>query len=517
MQKFALLSVSDKTGIADFAQALLSQFGYTLLSTGGTAKLLRNQGIEVTDVSDHTKFPEMMDGRVKTLHPMIHGGLLCLRNNPAHVEAASSHGIEMIDLVVVNLYPFEETVARANVTFDEAIEQIDIGGPSMLRSAAKNHKDVTVICDPKDYPRVLKSMEAGELDSNFRKELALKVFTRTSAYDGAIRSYLATQDNQDELDMDSISGFPATLNLEENKIQNLRYGENPHQQAALYGGFLDYFDQLQGKELSYTNIIDISAAAYLIGEFERPTVAILKHTNPCGVASADNLSEAWESAYATDRQAPFGGIIVVNNTLDLDLAQKIGEIFCEVIIAPGFTEEVKHFFAKKKNLRLLVSKVGFGPDTLQEIRTVPGGLLVQDRDQKRINPKHFEVVTKRQPTDLEFRSMLFGWRVVRHVKSNAIVYAGDEKTIGVGAGQMSRVDSSRIAVWKAGEAGLSLDGSTIASDAFFPFADGLVAAADAGATAAIQPGGSVRDEEVIAAANERDMAMLFTRTRHFKH
>lgn len=517
MQKFALLSVSDKTGIAEFAQALVSQFGYTLLSTGGTAKLLRDQGIEVTDVSDHTKFPEMMDGRVKTLHPMIHGGLLCLRDNPEHVEAASSHGIEMIDLVVVNLYPFEETVARANVTFDEAIEQIDIGGPSMLRSAAKNHKDVTVVCDPTDYSRVLKSMEAGELDSNFRKELALKVFTRTSAYDGAIRSYLATQGNQDELDMDSISGFPATLNLEENKVQNLRYGENPHQQAALYGGFLDYFDQLQGKELSYNNIIDISAAAYLIGEFERPTVAILKHTNPCGVASADNLSEAWESAYATDRQAPFGGIIVVNNTLDLDLAQKIGEIFCEVIIAPGFTEEAKQFFAKKKNLRLLVSKVGFGPDTLQEIRTIPGGLLVQDRDQKRINPKHFEVVTKRPPTDLEFRSMLFGWRVVRHVKSNAIVYAGDEKTIGVGAGQMSRVDSSRIAVWKAGEAGLSLDGSTIASDAFFPFADGLLAAADAGATAAIQPGGSVRDEEVIAAANERDMAMLFTRTRHFKH
>ncbi|NBU85832.1 MAG: bifunctional phosphoribosylaminoimidazolecarboxamide formyltransferase/inosine monophosphate cyclohydrolase, partial [Verrucomicrobia bacterium] len=279
MQKFALLSVSDKTGIAEFAQALVSQFGYTLLSTGGTAKLLRDQGIEVTDVSDHTKFPEMMDGRVKTLHPMIHGGLLCLRDNPEHVEAASSHGIEMIDLVVVNLYPFEETVARANVTFDEAIEQIDIGGPSMLRSAAKNHKDVTVVCDPTDYPRVLKSMEAGELDSNFRKELALKVFTRTSAYDGAIRSYLATQGNQDELDMDSISGFPATLNLEENKVQNLRYGENPHQQAALYGGFLDYFDQLQGKELSYNNIIDISAAAYLIGEFERPTVAILKHTN----------------------------------------------------------------------------------------------------------------------------------------------------------------------------------------------------------------------------------------------
>lgn len=519
MQKFALLSVSDKTGIVEFAEALVNEFGYTLLSTGGTAKLLRNQGISATDVSDHTKFPEMMDGRVKTLHPRIHGGLLCLRDNPEHLKAAASHEIEMIDLVVVNLYPFEDTVARANVTFEEAIEQIDIGGPSMLRSAAKNHKDVTVVCDPSDYTRVIKSIGSGSDNVEFRKELALKVFTRTAAYDGVIRNYLVSQSQsaQDHFDMDSVSGFPSALHIESNKANNLRYGENPHQQAALYGDFLDYFDQLQGKELSYNNIIDISAAAYLIGEFERPTVAILKHTNPCGVASADNISEAWDSAFATDRQAPFGGIIVVNNTLDIDLAKKIGEIFCEVIIAPGFTTEAMEFFAKKKNLRLLHSKVGFGPDTLQEIRTVPGGLLVQDRDQKRINPKNFEVVTKRQPTDLEFRSMLFGWRVVRHVKSNAIVYAGDEKTLGVGAGQMSRVDSSRIAVWKAGEASLSLKGSSVASDAFFPFADGLLAAADAGATAAIQPGGSVRDEEVIDAANERDMAMIFTRNRHFKH
>ena len=517
MQKFALLSVSDKTGVAEFAQALVSQFDYTILSTGGTAKLLRDQGIPVTDVSDHTKFPEMMDGRVKTLHPKVHGGLLCLRDDPEHMQAAKNHGIEMIDLVVVNLYPFEETVARANVTFEEAIEQIDIGGPSMLRSAAKNHRDVTVVCDPVDYSRVLTALNSGAVAPEFRKELALKVFARTSSYDGAIRSFLAAQGNTDDLDMDSITGFPATLNLEENKAKNLRYGENPHQQAALYGKFLDYFDQLQGKELSYNNIIDISAAAYLIGEFERPTVAILKHTNPCGVASADNISNAWDSAFATDRQAPFGGIIVVNNTLDIDLAEKIGEIFCEVIIAPGFTAEALELFSRKKNLRLLISKVGFGPDTLQEIRTIPGGLLLQDRDQKRINPKNFEIVSKRHPTDVELRSMLFGWRVVRHVKSNAIVYSGDEKTLGVGAGQMSRVDSSRIAVWKAGEAGLTLGGSTIASDAFFPFADGLIAAAEAGATAAIQPGGSVRDEEVIEAANERNMAMIFTRTRHFKH
>lgn len=517
MKKFALLSVSDKTGIAEFAESLVTQYGYIILSTGGTAKLLRDKGIAVTDVSEHTQFPEMMDGRVKTLHPKVHGGLLCLRDNPGHMDAAQGNGIEMIDLVVVNLYPFEETVARANVSFEEAIEQIDIGGPSMLRSAAKNHRYVTVICDPSDYQRVLLSMSQNTDDYDLRKELALKVFARTSSYDDAIRGYLSSQEKNAEPDLDVISGFPATLRLEENKSKNLRYGENPHQQAALYGSFLDYFEQLQGKELSYNNIIDISAAAYLIGEFERPTVAILKHTNPCGVASADNVSDAWGKAFATDRQAPFGGIIVVNNTLDIDLAQKIGEIFCEVIIAPGFTDTAIEFFSKKKNLRLLISKVGFGPETLQEIRTVPGGLLVQDRDQKRINPKNFEVVTRRQPSALEMRSMLFGWRVVRHVKSNAIVYAGDETTIGVGAGQMSRVDSSRIAIWKASEASLSLQGSVVASDAFFPFPDGLIAAADAGATAAIQPGGSVRDQEVIDAANERNMAMVFTRTRHFKH
>jgi len=516
MSKYALLSVSDKSGLVPFARALVQEHGFTLLSTGGTARLLREEQIAVTDVSKHTGFPEMMDGRVKTLHPMIHGGLLCLRDNPSHQEAASEHGIRMIDLVVVNLYPFEETVARSGVSFAEAIEQIDIGGPSMLRSAAKNHRDVTVVCDPADYDRVLASLGESNNSSVLRRELAQKVFARTASYDRAISDYL--QREAEELpDLESISGLPTNLEISSPKAMGLRYGENPHQQAALYGEFLDYFDQLQGKELSYNNILDISSSAYLIGEFERPTVAILKHTNPCGVASADDLETAWELAYATDRQAPFGGIIVVNNTLDLGLAQKIGEIFCEVIIAPGFTPEALSFFEKKKNLRLLVSKCGFGPETLQEVRTVPGGYLVQDRDQKRINPKEFRVVTERQPTEQEWRSMLFGWRVVRHVKSNAIVYAGDECTLGVGAGQMARVDSSRIAVWKAGEAKLSLEGSSIASDAFFPFADGLVAAAEAGATAAIQPGGSVRDEEVIAAANEHNLAMVFTGNRHFKH
>lgn len=478
--------------------------------------MLRGEGIPVSDVSDHTGFPEMMDGRVKTLHPKVHGGLLCLRDNADHVNSANEHGITMIDLVVVNLYPFEETVANKNVSFSEAIEQIDIGGPSMLRSAAKNHRDVTVVCDPADYDRVLVGLENPEGNIGLRRELALKVFKRTATYDKAINEYLEGQ-VFDEPNMDSISGFPSQLNINSSKSLSLRYGENPHQQAALYGDFLDYFHQLQGKELSYNNILDISSSAYLIGEFERPTVAILKHTNPCGVASADDLETAWDRAFATDKQAPFGGIIVVNNTLDIGLAEKIAEIFCEVIIAPGFTDKALALFQKKKNLRLLVSKSGFGPETLQEIKTVPGGYLMQDRDQKRINPKQYEVVTERQPSEKEMRSMIFGWRVVRHVKSNAIVYSGDERTLGVGAGQMARVDSSQVAVWKAGEANLSLQGSAIASDAFFPFPDGLLAAADAGATAAIQPGGSVRDEEVIAAANDRDMAMVFTNVRHFKH
>lgn len=516
MEKYALLSVSDKTGLVPFAKSLAEELGFSLLSTGGTARLLREVGLEVTDVSEHTGFPEMMDGRVKTLHPKVHGGLLCLRDNPSHREAAESHGVEMIDLVVVNLYPFEETVARPGVYLAEAIEQIDIGGPSMLRSAAKNHRDVTVVCDPQDYPRVLDALASSDDQALLRAELARKVFARTAAYDTAISAYLVKQ-AEVEPDLGEISGFPSKMNLEAEKTMTLRYGENPHQQAALYGDFLDHFQQLQGKELSFNNILDVSSAAYLIGEFERPTVAILKHTNPCGAASADSLEEAWEHAFATDRQAPFGGIIVVNNTLDLSLAEKISEIFCEVIIAPGFTDDARSVFEKKKNLRLLVSKAGFGAETLREFRSIPGGFLAQDRDQKKINPKQFEVATERQPTDLEWRSMLFGWRVVRHVKSNAIVYSGDERTLGVGAGQMSRVDSSRIAVWKAGEAGLNLKGSAVCSDAFFPFADGLLAAADAGATAAIQPGGSVRDDEVVAAANERGMAMVLTGARHFKH
>ncbi len=515
MQQTALLSVSDKSGLVPFAKALVEQHGYRLLSTGGTARLLEKEAIPVTEVSDHTGFAEMMEGRVKTLHPKIHGGLLARRDQPGHMAAAAEHGIDMIDLVVVNLYPFEATVAKPDVSYALAIENIDIGGPAMLRSAAKNHASVTVVVDSTDYDRVLAAMADEVALAALRSELALKVFQRTAAYDAAIATYLDAQVKQPELI--DISGIPAALELQLPQVRSLRYGENPHQQAALYGGFFECFEQLQGKELSFNNIIDITAATYLIGEFQRPTIAILKHTNPCGVASADTLFEAWEQAFATDQQAPFGGIIVANQTMDADLAEIISKIFCEVIIAPDFTPAARARFGNKKNLRLMTVKGSLPADSLQEIRSVVGGVLLQDRDTMPDRPTDWQIVSRRQPTAEEMRAMTFGWNVVKHVKSNAIVYAANERTLGIGAGQMSRVDSSKIAVWKAGEAGLSLEGSIVASDAFFPFADGLIAASDAGATAAIQPGGSVRDAEVIAAADERDMVMVFTGKRHFKH
>jgi len=515
MEKLALLSVSDKRGLVEFATALVQRFGYKLISTGGTAKLLAEKGLPVTEVSQHTGFPEMMEGRVKTLHPKIHGGLLCRRDKADHLAAAKEHGITLIDLVVVNLYPFEQTVAKPGVHFEEAIENIDIGGPSMLRSAAKNHESVTVVCDPADYDSVIAAFDKPASLQALRRKLALKVFQRTGSYDTAIARYLETQ--QAEPDLGALSGFPATLSLSYKKAQSLRYGENPHQQAALYGTFHEHFQQLQGKELSYNNILDITSATYLIGEFEKPTLAILKHTNPCGVATADTLEAAWEKAYATDRQAPFGGIIIVNRTLEAALAKTISEIFTEVIIAPHFSAEALAIFAKKKNLRLMIAKAGPGVDSLLDVRSVIGGVLVQDRNKILGTPENFKVVSKRQPTDEEWASMMFGWRVCKHVKSNAIVYCRGEQTLGIGAGQMARVDSSRIAVWKAGEAKLNLKGSVVVSEALFPFADGLIAAADAGATSAIQPGGSVRDEEVIKAADERGMAMVFTGIRHFKH
>ena len=518
MKKNALISVSDKTGLSPFVRELVEKFDYRIYSTGGTARLLREEGIEVTDVSEMTGFPEIMEGRVKTLHPKVHGGLLCRRDKQDHLDQAEKQGIDMIDLVVVNLYPFEETVAKPGVSEEDAIENIDIGGPSMLRSAAKNFASVTVVCEAGDYEEVLQSFRENDEKASLalRRRLARKVYRRTSEYDRAITEYLEKTES-DEPDLGSISGFPEIFRTEAPLEQKLRYGENPHQQAALYGSFSEAFRQLQGKALSFNNIIDISAAAFLIGEFEKPTVGILKHTNPCGVASELDLCDAWEKAFATDRQAPFGGIIVCNQSVTGELAERIAKIFCEVIIAPDFSKEALDIFSKKKNLRLIVAQSGLRSSSLQDIRSVAGGLLVQDRDQKRVQPGACKVVTDRHPTEEEWAAMMFGWKVVKHVKSNAIVYAGAEHTIGIGAGQMSRVDSSRIAVWKAGEAGLSLKGSAIASDAFFPFADGLAAAADAGATAAIQPGGSVRDEEVIAEANKRGMAMVFTGVRHFRH
>ncbi len=422
----------------------------------------------------------------------------------------------MIDLVAVNRYFFEETVAKPDVRWEDAIENIDIGGPSMLRSAAKNHESVTVVCDPDDYTRVLEAMESGEALESLRRELATKVFQRTASYDRTIARYLEMA-TAAEPDLESLAGFPRRYEMSLPKAANLRYGENPHQKASLYGSFFDYFEKLQGKELSYNNIIVITAAVYLIGEFQAPTVAILKHTNPCGVASAATLAEAWDQAYETDRQASFGGIIAVNQTVDGTLAEKIVGIFSEVVIAPEFSPEARGIFGKKKNLRLMVARAGIGAEALQDMRSVVVGVLVQDRDIQPMPEDEFEVVTKRSPTDEEWKALSFGWKVVKHVKSNAIVYAAAERTLGVGAGQMSRVESSKIAVRKAGEAGHSLKGSIIASDAFFPFPDGLVAAAEAGATAAIQPGGSKRDDEVIAAADEHDMAMVFTGRRHFRH
>jgi phosphoribosylaminoimidazolecarboxamide formyltransferase/IMP cyclohydrolase len=513
MPKRALLSVSDKTGLVEFAQTL-AKAGYELISTGGTSKALRDAGLTVADISDITNFPEMMDGRVKTLHPKVHGGLLFLRDNEEHKAQAAKHDIAPIDLVVVNLYPFEQTIAKPGVTLEHAIENIDIGGPSMLRSAAKNYRSVTVITDPADYAVVAGEIStAGDTTMATRERLAAKVFRATGYYDALIADYLTKRLPEPEV-------FPETFAIPLRRAQALRYGENPHQAAALYGQFPRHFQQLHGKELSYNNLIDINAAVRLIREFigGLPTVAILKHTNPCGLGSGATLAEAWDKAYATDRQAPFGGIIVVNRPLDLATAELISEIFSEVIIAPSFQDNAFALLSKKKNLRLMVNSEVSAPAPGLELRsTVGDSFLVQRADADTVSTADWKVVTKRPPTEAEREALLFGWRVVKHVKSNAIVYAAHDRTLGIGAGQMSRVDSSRIAIWKAGEAKLSLTGSVVASDAFFPFPDGLIAAADAGATAAIQPGGSVKDPAVIAAADERNLAMIFTGQRHFRH
>ncbi|AJC14970.1 bifunctional phosphoribosylaminoimidazolecarboxamide formyltransferase/IMP cyclohydrolase [Pandoraea sputorum] len=521
MIKQALISVSDKTGIVDFAKSLAAQ-GVSILSTGGTAKLLADAGLKVTEVADYTGFPEMLDGRVKTLHPKVHGGILARRDLPEHMAALDTHGIPTIDLLVVNLYPFVQTVAKDDCSLEDAIENIDIGGPTMLRSAAKNHRDVTVIVDPADYAVVLDEMKANNntvgYTTNFR--LATKVFAHTAQYDGAITNYLTSLG--ESLRHDERSAYPATLNLAYTKVQDMRYGENPHQSAAFYRdivtpeGALANYRQLQGKELSYNNIADADAAWECVKTFEAPACVIIKHANPCGVAVAASPAEAYAKAFQTDPTSAFGGIIAFNREVDEAAAQAVAKQFVEVLLAPSFTDAAKQVFAAKQNVRLLEVPMGNGVNQY-DFKRVGGGLLVQSTDAKNVAPHELRVVTKRHPTPKEMEDLLFAWRVAKYVKSNAIVFCAGGMTLGVGAGQMSRVDSARIASIKAQNAGLSLNGSAVASDAFFPFRDGLDVVVDAGATCVIHPGGSMRDDEVIAAADERNVAMLMTGTRHFRH
>jgi phosphoribosylaminoimidazolecarboxamide formyltransferase/IMP cyclohydrolase len=500
------VSVSDKRGLVEFARGLAG-LDVQILSTGGTAKLLADAGIPVVQVSDYTGFPEMLDGRVKTLHPKIHGGLLGRRDLPAHLDAMKKHGIEPIDLVVVNLYPFEATVAKPGVSLEEAIEQIDIGGPSMLRSAAKNHASVTVLVDPDDYAPVLAELQErrGEVSVETNRRLAHKVFATTARYDGAIAEFL---------------GQGASFHWSGLKALDMRYGENPHQQAALYGDFLRVCEPLHGKELSYNNVVDVDAALALATEFlahPDALVAILKHNTPCGAGLGRDPLEAWQHAYATDPESPFGGIVISTKPWTLELARAVDEIFTEVLIAPAFEPAALDLLRKKKNRRLVLWHPAATPPRVRAIRSVVGGLLVQDQDAAIEDLTRCKRVTMRAPTDAELRALDFAWRVVKHVKSNAIVFAADDRTLAVGGGQTSRVEAIRNAVARAARQGISLAGSVLASDAFFPFPDGLEEAADAGAVAVVQPGGSTRDEEVIAAADKRDVAMILTGVRHFRH
>jgi phosphoribosylaminoimidazolecarboxamide formyltransferase/IMP cyclohydrolase len=516
--KSALLSVSDKTGVVEFARALAGR-GIKMLSTGGTAKLLHDSGIAVTEVSDHTGFPEMLDGRVKTLHPTIHGGILARRDLPAHVEAIRQAGIETIDLVVVNLYPFTQTIARAGCTLEEAIENIDIGGPAMVRSAAKNHAHVAVVTDPADYAAILHEIQTtnGAVGAPMRFALAQKAFSHTAAYDGAISNYLTALGSDGRR-----ADFPRRLNLNFELAQTLRYGENPHQNAAFYRdlepatGSLARYTQLQGKELSYNNIADADAAWECVKSFTQAACVIVKHANPCGVAVAGNTLEAYRLAFATDPTSAFGGIIAFNRELDVETAQAVSGQFVEVLIAPAVAPAARALLAKKENLRLLEVPLAPGANRL-ETKRIGGGMLVQSPDDFNVAAADLKVVTRVQPTPQQLDDLLFAWRVAKFVKSNAIVFCANGQTKGVGAGQMSRVDSARIASIKAQNAGLTLAGSVVASDAFFPFRDGLDVVADAGAVAVIQPGGSLRDGEVIAAADERGIAMVFTSHRHFRH
>jgi phosphoribosylaminoimidazolecarboxamide formyltransferase/IMP cyclohydrolase len=513
----ALISVSHKEGILDFA-AGLAGLGIEILSTGGTAKLLRDGGVKVKDVSEFTGFPEMLDGRVKTLHPKVHGGLLGRRNNPEHMKQWKQHGIEPIDLVVVNLYPFEQTVARPGCTLEDAIENIDIGGPTMLRSAAKNYTDVAVVVSPHDYGRVLDEIKkTGEVSAKTRFELCRTVFLHTARYDSAISAWLDGQVPADEK-----TRFPNILTLQFEKVQNLRYGENPHQQGAFYREFgrkepsVSNARQLQGKEMSFNNFLDANSALELVKEFEQTAVVIVKHNNPCGAATAQTPVDAYRKARDCDPVSAFGGVIAFNRMVDLDAAKELSATFVEVVVAPEFAPDALEELKRKKDVRLLdIGPAVKGRPEGMDLKKITGGLIYQDRDLGRIaDVAKLTVATKRKPTDDEYEALAFAWKVCKHVKSNAIVFAAGDRTVGIGAGQMSRLDSVRLAVMKAQS---PLKGTVVASDAFFPFRDGLDEAARAGVTAVIQPGGSLKDEEVIRAANEHGLAMIMTGMRHFRH
>ncbi|HVO60511.1 MAG TPA: bifunctional phosphoribosylaminoimidazolecarboxamide formyltransferase/IMP cyclohydrolase [Terriglobales bacterium] len=512
----AILSVTDKTGLVDFAHKL-SGIGVELISTGGTAKLLRDSAIQVKDISELTGFPEMLDGRVKTLHPKVHGGILHRREDPKHRTAVAEHGIEPIDMVVVNLYAFEKTAAKPGVPFDELIENIDIGGPSMIRSAAKNFRDVAIVTSPTDYDAIAEELarSGGQLSLESKWKLAQKAFATTAAYDAAIASTLEKVSANGSFEVHPTHAFPETLRLSFNKVMDLRYGENPHQRAAMYadgsGTGIANARQLQGKELSYNNIVDLQAAWDLAQEFAEPVCAIIKHTNPCGTATGKTLVEAYKKALECDPVSAFGGVIGVNHPIDGPAAEEMAKLFVEAIAAPSFDDVARERFAAKKNLRLV--EVKHAPQKWV-IKNVSGGILVQDNDLRQLKESELKVVSKRAPTEQEKRALLFAWKICKHVKSNAIVYARDGQSVGVGAGQMSRVDSCKIGAMKAV---LPLKGTVAASDAFFPFPDGVEEIGKAGSTAIIQPGGSVRDQEVIEAADRLGLAMVFTGIRHFRH
>lgn len=518
MRKQALISVSDKTGVAEFARDLVD-LGYHILSTGGTAKLLAAQGIPCQEVADYTGFPEMLDGRVKTLDPHIHAGILARRPVAEHMKALADHGIDPIDIVCVNLYPFEQTIARPDCTFALAVENIDIGGPTMIRAAAKNHESVAVIVDPTDYKRIIDEIKAeGAVSAKTRFSLAKKVFAHTAAYDAAITNYLTSLD----VEKNPTKKFPDVFTRQWVKVQDMRYGENPHQQAAFYRehfvapGLLAGYTQLQGKELSYNNISDSDAAWEAVRSFDAPACVIMKHANPCGAAIGVGAGEAYKKAFSCDPKSAFGGIIAFNREVDAATASEIGKQFAEVVIAPAYAQEALDVFAQKKNLRILVVANGASHNDF-EFKRVGGGLLVQTPDIQLCSEENLKVVTKKQPSSAQIADMMFAWNIARFVKSNTIVYAHNGMTLGVGAGQMSRVDSAKIAAMKAEEFGHSLSGCAVASDAFFPFRDGLDVVVDHGATCVIQPGGSIRDAEVIAAADERGIVMVFTGERHFRH